>query len=264
MIRNENIITENLKGFLDDIVQRVNNLDFIELDPIRVPHSYSSQQDIEISGFFSAIFAWGNRKTIINKSVELMKMMDDRPYEFIKYHSESERKSFLKFKHRTFQAIDILYFIEFLQQHYQKYDTLEVAFNPPGINHYSQEIALINFYNYFFESEFAPDRTRKHIASPEKHSTCKRLNMYLRWMVRSDTQKVDFGIWKTIPMSGLMMPLDVHVEKYARQLNFISRKQRDWLTVVELTETLKKFDPDDPVKYDFALFGLGFIKDDYS
>lgn len=253
-----------LKSYLDEISDRVNSLDFIEWDPISIPHGFTRKQDIEISGFFSAILAWGNRKTIIMKSKELMNMMDNAPFDFIRNHTEEDKKVFLSFKHRTFQATDILYFVDFLQRHYTNQETLETAFYRDHSIPYDQESALIHFHKYFFDNEFAPLRTRKHIASPAKNATCKRLNMYLRWMVRNDDRKVDFGLWKSIPMSGLMMPLDVHVERYARKFNLITRKQRDWQTVRELTDNLKQFDAQDPVKYDYALFGLGVATDDYS
>ncbi len=253
-----------LKAYLDGVVSRVNSLDFIELDPISIPHGYTASQDIEIAGFFSAILAWGNRKTIIMKSKELMSMMDNTPYDFIKNHTEQDRKVLLGFKHRTFQATDIVYFVDFLQRHYLKHDTLEVAFHNDKMVPYDQEAALIRFHQYFFDNEFAPLRTRKHVATPAKNATCKRLNMYLRWMVRHDDNKVDFGLWKTIPMSGLMIPLDVHVERYARKFALITRKQRDWQTVKELTNSLLLFDREDPIKYDYALFGLGVANEDYS
>ena len=253
---------QDLKIYLDEVVAKVNCLDFIEKDPISIPHSYTLLQDIEISGFFSATLAWGNRTTIINKSKELMSIMDNAPYDFVKNHSDKDLKKLQHFKHRTFQGTDILYFIDFLHRHYTKYPSLETAFYNDLSEPYDQTKALSAFYTYFFDSEQAPIRTRKHIASPEKKSTCKRLNMYLRWMVRSDANKVDFGLWKTIPMSGLMIPLDVHVENIARQFGLIQRKQRDWQTVQELTEKLKSWDSSDPVKYDYALFGLGVMPEE--
>jgi uncharacterized protein (TIGR02757 family) len=251
-----------LKNFLEEAVDKVNRIDFIELDPIQIPHSYTLLQDQEISGFFSAILAWGNRKTIINKAKELMELMDNRPYDFILNHSDLDKKPFLNFKHRTFQATDILYFLDFFQRHYKNSVSLETAFYPDISVQYTQENGLNHFYKYFFDVEYAPNRTRKHIASPAKKSTCKRLNMYLRWMVRNDERKVDLGLWKTIPASELMIPLDVHVERVARKIGLLDRKQRDWFAVCELTGNLKKFDAHDPVKYDYALFGLGVEKSD--
>ncbi|MFZ1751010.1 MAG: TIGR02757 family protein [Saprospiraceae bacterium] len=245
------------------MVDKVNRLDFIDLDPISVPHRYTTLQDIEISGFFSAMLSWGNRKTIINKSLALMYLMDDAPFDFIKNHQEKDRRRFLEFKHRTFQCTDLLYFIDYLQRHYQVYDSLEAAFRKNLNQPYNQESALIDFHRTFFDHQSAPQRTVKHIATPAKKSTCKRLNMYLRWMVRKDERNVDFGVWKSIPMSELMIPLDVHVERYAREFGFLTRIQRDWKAVEEITSHLKMMDPNDPIKYDYALFGLGVSLQDF-
>lgn len=208
--------------------------------------------------FWTAMLAWGQRITIINKSKELIYLMDNSPYDFIVNHQEKDRKAFLDFKHRTFNSTDTLYFLEFLQQYYKINKSLETAFTK-GIKSSDSNIenGLINFHEQFFNLPYAPSRTKKHVATPVRKSTCKRLNMFLRWMVRKDDKGVDFGLWKKIKTSQLLCPLDVHVERVARQFNLIKRKQRDWLTVVELTENLKKFDADDPVKYDFALFGMG-------
>lgn len=247
----------SLKTFLDEWVDRVNVPGFIGLDPVQVPHRYAEKQDIEISGFFAAILAWGQRKTIIAKSMELMQLMDDTPYDFILNHTEQDLKRFRHFIHRTFQTTDAMYFIDFLKRHYTRYDSLEDAFLPGTEEAYDQESALRHFHLYFFDHPWAPDRTRKHIATPARKSTCKRLNMYLRWMVRSDNRGVDFGLWKRIPVARLMMPLDVHVENTARTLGLLKRKQRDWQAVEELTAALRTFDPADPVKYDYALFGIG-------
>lgn len=257
MIIDKIIHHKELKEYLDTVVSTVNIKGFIKDDPICVPHRFAMQQDIEIAAFFTAILSWGNRKTIISKATELIHLMDDAPYDFIINHSDSDKKRFLNFKHRTFQLTDTLYFIDFLQRHYSSHNSLEKAFYPDTTLDYNQEEALVCFHNYFFESEYAPIRTRKHIATPYRKSTCKRLNMFLRWMVRCDENKVDFGLWKTIPMSALMIPLDVHVEKYARKFGLLTRKQRDWAAVEEITQHLRKFDPSDPVKYDYALFGLG-------
>lgn len=252
-----------LKETLDPIVAKVNRLDFIESDPISVPHRFVRHEDIEIAGFFSAIFAWGNRKTIINKANELMALMDDSPLDFILYHKEKDIKSLMSFKHRTFQSTDLLFFIQFLHKFYSQNKSLEQAFYPDKNIAYSQEEALIRFHNLIFEGEEIPERSRKHIATPAKKATCKRLNMLLRWMVRSDENKVDFGIWKSIPMAALMIPLDVHVEKYARKFGLLTRQQRDWKAVEEITQHLRLMNAADPVIYDYALFGLGIgLKDD--
>lgn len=238
----------------------MNHRDFIQSDPICIPHQFDKQADIEIAGFFSAIFSWGNRKTIISKASTLMEYMDKAPYDFILGHEEKDLEKFCHFTHRTFQYTDLLYFIAFLKHHYTKYTTLENAFLLNSEKEYNQKEALMNFHNYFFNLPFAPDRTKKHISTPLKNATCKRLNMFLRWMVRKDDNGVDFGIWQKIPVSQLMIPYDVHVEKTARLLGLLTRKQRDWLAVEELTHNLRKFDAHDPVKYDFALFGMSIEK----
>lgn len=251
-----------LREHLDHFADRFNCFDFIELDPISVPHRFSKKQDIEIAGFFSAILAWGNRKTIISKAREIMTLMDDKPHDFIIHHSESERKKMIGFKHRTFQSTDLLYLIEFLQRYYRSHESLEHAFYAPESVTYHQKNTLTRFYDLVFNNEFAPSRTKKHIASPHKNSACKRLNMFLRWMVRKDERKVDFGIWNSIPMSGLMIPLDVHVEKHARNFGLLTRRSLDWSAVEEITSHLRTMRPSDPVYYDFALFGLGTHRDD--
>ena len=247
---------EKLKSFLDEKVKHYNVNGFIELDPVGIPHRFTKKQDIEITGFWTSILAWGQRVTIINKATQLFELMDNAPYDFIIHHEEKDRERFAEFKHRTFNYIDTLYFLEFLQNHYRAYDSLEDAFLQNG-TFTDIETSLIRFREYFFDHPHAPQRTTKHIASPARKSTCKRLNMFLRWMVRKDDKEVDFGIWNRIPSSSLMIPLDVHVERVARHLGLLKRKQRDWQTVVELTENLRSFDSQDPVKYDFALFGMG-------
>ncbi len=249
-----------VKELLDSAVKQYNQPSFIKDDPVRVPHSFSKKQDIEISGLFAAIFAWGNRTTIIRKSLELMKLMDDAPHSFILNHTDNDLKSLLNFKHRTFNSTDLLYFVEFLHSHYSSNSSLESAFNrnmQKGDD--NLENALNGFYEYFFSLEHIPYRTRKHIASPQHGSSCKRLNMFLRWMVRKDKNGVDFGIWKSISPSQLVCPIDVHVARVARQLKLLTRKQVDWLAAIELTNELRTLDPVDPVKYDFALFGLSAL-----
>ena len=246
-----------IKQQLDEIVDKVNHKDFIDNDPICIPHRFSKLQDIEISAFFAAIFAWGNRKTIINKTNEVLELMGNDPYDFIMNHQKKDLRAFENFKHRTFQAIDLLYFIEFFRFFYQNHHSLEAAFNPNPEQPYNQKEALIGFHDLFFSLEFVPERTKKHVSTPAKNSTCKRLNMFLRWMVRKDHRGVDFGLWSTIPMSGLMIPFDVHVERYARIFGLLTRKQRDWIAVEEITECLRQINAEDPVIYDYALFGLG-------
>ncbi|RYE02198.1 MAG: TIGR02757 family protein [Sphingobacteriales bacterium] len=244
-----------LKAFLDRKVAEYNTPAFIAADPISVPHRFTQRQDIEIAGFFAALFAWGNRTTIINKSNELLALMDGAPHQFITQHEETDLKRFLHFKHRTFNPTDVLYMIEFFRQHYQKSATLEDAFVPAAFT--GMEDALNYFHTYFFSLPDAPPRTRKHIAAPFKGSTCKRINMYLRWMVRTDNHGVDFGLWKKLKPSSLIIPVDLHVARVARRFGLLERPATDWLAAVELTERLRAFDADDPVKYDFALFSLG-------
>lgn len=247
--------------FLNTKVDLYNQPSFIKDDPIAIPHLFTKKQDIEIAGFFAAIFSWGNRTTIINKSKELMQLMHHNPHEFCINHSASDLKQLLHFKHRTFNATDLLYFIAFFKMHYSKNDSLEHAFTPwMHKNDKTVEAGLKGFYHYFFSLPDIPERTRKHIASPEKHSSCKRLNMFLRWMVRSDDKGVDFGIWKNISPSQLICPVDVHVARVAKQLNLMERQPVDWQTALELTACLRTLDKADPVKYDFALFGTGVME----
>jgi len=252
---------QDLKKFLDVKVVEYNRPEFIKNDPVCIPHLFSKKQDIEISALFAAVFAWGNRTTIINKSKELMQLMDNAPFDFCMDHKDADLKKIMKFKHRTFNTTDLLYFIEFLKYHYTKHKSLETAFTR-GMNKNDATIenALIGFHDYFFSLEDVPDRTKKHIATPYKRSNCKRLNMFLRWMVRKDDRGVDFGIWQKIMPAQLICPIDVHVARVANRFNLLSRKQIDWQTALELTDYLRSLDANDPVKYDFALFGLGVME----
>jgi len=279
---------EELRVFLDRKVAEYNQPSFVPDDPVSIPQRYSQKQDIEIAGFFAAIFSWGNRKTIIQKSQQLMQLMDDAPYQFVRQHTDNDLKRLLGFKHRTFNPTDLLYFIVFFRWHYSKYGSLEDAFLLPWERHggaavgtagasaagetaaasttsYDAKSALSAFHHYFFSLEedgerIAPPRTKKHISTPEKNSSCKRINMFLRWMVRKDGNGVDFGIWQRIPMSHLICPLDLHVARVARRLGLLTRESSDWQAAVQLTQGLSLLDKDDPVKYDFALFGLGVME----
>ncbi len=246
---------------LESSVDRYNRPSFIESDPISIPHRFEKLADREIMGFWVAMLAWGQRKTIINKAVELIRLMDGAPYDFVVNHREDDLKPFLHFKHRTFQATDTLYFLQFLQWYYRKHDSLEDAF-ARFLSPEATDVgpALQGFHELFFSLEAAPQRTRKHIATPARKSSCKRLNMFLRWMVRQDDRGVDFGDWTRIKPNQLLMPLDVHVDRVARQLGLLERKQRDWRAVLELTDRVRAFDAQDPVKYDFALFGIGVLQ----
>lgn len=252
---------KKIKEFLDKKVDEYNQPFFIPHDPICIPHLFSEKKDIEIAAFFAAIFSWGNRTTIIQKSKELMTLMDDAPLDFCLHHSGKELKKLLAFKHRTFNATDLLYFIEFMKSHYLKNNSLENAFTKwMHSNDETIEQGLTGFYYYFFSLPEAPARTRKHIASPEKKSSCKRLNMFLRWMVRDDGKGVDFGLWKNISPSQLVCPIDLHVARVAKRLGFVDRDQTDWQSALQLTQHLRSLDKNDPVKYDFALFGLGVME----
>lgn len=247
---------DDLKAFLDAKVDEFNNPGFIEYDPIIIPHYFSKKQDIEIAGFLAAMLAWGQRVTIIKKCREFFQLMDNDPHQFVLHHSAPDLRPFLDFKHRTFNATDALYFIEFFRFHYSKNESLEAAFT--GLDpDWSAERSLTAFSDYFFSLKDHPRRTYKHIPNPARRSACKRMNMYLRWMVRADGKGVDFGLWKSIKPSELICPLDLHVDRVARKLKLLQRKQTDWQAAIELTDKLKALDPIDPVKYDFALFGLG-------
>ncbi|HEY8510906.1 MAG TPA: TIGR02757 family protein [Cyclobacteriaceae bacterium] len=244
-----------LKAYLDELADRFNRPQFIDNDPVSIPHAFSHKQDIEIAGLFAAVLAWGQRGTIIKKCNELMDRMDRAPYAFIRDHGESDLRRLVGFRHRTFNDTDLLYFVAFLHWYYNHHESLETVFEGESI-----ETGLDRFHTMFFSLDGCPTRTRKHISTPAKKSTCKRLNMYLRWMVRRDDRGVDFGLWRNISPASLICPCDVHVDRVARKLGLIKRKQTDWQTALELTNRLKQFDPDDPVRYDFALFGLGVVE----
>lgn len=252
---------KQLQNFLNSKVEQYNTPAFIKDDPICIPHLFTKRQDIEIAGLFAAVFAWGNRTIIIKKCKELLQRMDNAPYDFVQNHNDQDLKRLLGFRHRTFNDTDLLYFIHFLHHHYSYHTSLESAFTG-GMNEQdtTTENALNYFFKYFFSLEDAPARTRKHIASPNKKSTCKRLNMFLRWMVRQDKTGVDFGIWKSFSPAQLVCPVDVHVARVAYRFNLLKRNKIDWQAGLELTNYLRKLDSADPVKYDFALFGLGVIE----
>ena len=251
----------DLKSFLDRKLKEYNRPSFIASDPVSIPHRFQKKQDIEIAGLFAAVFAWGNRKTIIAKSLELLQRMDNAPYEFCTGYGSSDLQKLEGFCHRTFNDTDLLYFIEFLGFHYRAQPSLETAFTR-GLQKSDSDTgnALDAFHQYFFSMEAVPRRTRKHISAPSAGSTCKRLNMFLRWMVRNDGKGIDFGIWKKIKPAQLVCPVDLHVARVARRLGLLHRKQTDWKAALELTAQLRNFDPADPVKYDLALFGMGAME----
>ena len=252
----------DLKEFLDSRVEHYNSSFFIELDPVSIPHLFSKKEDIEIMGFLASILAWGQRPTIINNCQKLIQYFENEPHRFITEATANEINSLVNFKHRTFNGVDLSYFIVFLRVMYARFGNLENAFLNGVENHENKvEFALNQFRNLFISLPEFTQRSGKHISAPSKKSACKRLNMFLRWMVRKDKKGVDFGIWNKISPADLICPCDLHVDRVARKLGLIQRPKTDWLTAVELTENLRLFDPSDPVKYDFALFGLGVGKE---
>lgn len=248
---------KDIKDFLEEAYLKYNNCAFIENDPICIPHLFTKKEDIEIAGFLAATIAWGNRKSIINNATKLMQWMDYQPHDFILNHRKSDLKPFSNFVHRTFNGNDCLFFISSLKHIYQKHNGLEAAFKGNG-----EDIKenIIHFRKIFLQTSHL-SRSEKHISNPEQKSSAKRLCMFLRWMVRKDNFGVDFGIWNSIQPRQLCLPLDVHTGKVSRTLGLLHRTQNDWQAVSEITHTLKQFDPIDPVKYDFSLFGIGVNKD---
>lgn len=250
--------TPEFREFLEEKVDQYNRPDFIESDPIRIPHRYSLKQDIEIAGFLAATIAWGNRKSIIKNADRMMNLMGNSPYDFVMSHNREQLEPLNTFVHRTFNGKDFKGFIAGLQHIYRNHGGLEKVFS----DHASQsslQPAISEFKKRFFEAEHLP-RTEKHVSDPLKGSSAKRINMYLRWMVRKDNAGVDFGIWNSISSEKLSCPLDVHSGNVARKLGLLKRKQNDAKAVKELDQSLRDLDPRDPVKYDFALFGLGVFE----
>lgn len=247
-----------LKSFLDFKVEQYNTPDFIQTDPIQIPHLFTKKEDIEIAGFLTATIAWGNRKSILNNARKLMLLMDMSPFEFVLKHEKSDLDNLNAFVHRTFNAEDLKYFIKALKNIYLNHGGLESVFNDYASTH-SLQPAIHNFKNTFFELPHQK-RTEKHVSDPLKNSAAKRINMFLRWMVRNDEKEVDFGIWKKLSSAQLSCPLDVHSGNVARKLGLLKRKLNDSKALAELDKNLRKMDPMDPVKYDFALFGLGVFE----
>nr|WP_262910993.1 TIGR02757 family protein [Flaviramulus multivorans] len=253
-----NINASELKDFLDSKVEQYNNPKFIESDPIQIPHQFSIKEDIEIAGFLTATIAWGNRKSIINNASKLMCLLDNTPYDFVVNHQESDLEKLLPFVHRTFNGDDCIQFVKCLKHIYTNHGGLEKLF-AKNAEEYSLQKSISKFKATFFEIEHLR-RTQKHVSDPFKNSAAKRINMFLRWMVRNDKTGVDFGIWKSLSPTQLSCPLDVHSGNVARKLGLLKRKQNDAKALLELDQSLRKFDKNDPVKYDFALFGLGVFE----
>ncbi len=250
---------KELKEFLDSKVNAFNCTAFIEHDPISIPHLFTQKEDREISGFLTAIISWGQRPTILRNANWLMERMDYSPHAFIINHSAKDLKQFKTFVHRTFNHIDCVYFLKALQNIYLHHNGLENSFADIHAKHHSMETTISEWRNLFFSLKHET-RTLKHISNPQKNSSAKRINMFLRWMVRNDKAGVDFGIWKRIAPSDLYAPLDLHSGRVARSLGLLTRKQDDWKAVSELTLNLRMLDPKDPIKYDFALYGLGIYE----
>ena len=247
---------EKLFDLLESKYNLYNNPSFIENDPISIPHKFSKKEDIEIAGFIAATIAWGQRKSIIKNATRIIDLMDNSPYDYLLNAKESDLRKFHCCIHRTFNGDDCIYFLKSLKNIYLNYGGIEQCFINSIKDNDDVRFAILNFRNIFFELAHL-HRTQKHFSNPEKKSTTKRLNMYLRWMIRNDGRGVDFGLWESIKPSQLFIPLDVHVGNVSRGLGLLERKQNDWDAVVELTNKLKEFDAKDPVKYDFALFGIG-------
>jgi uncharacterized protein (TIGR02757 family) len=247
-----------LKDFLDEKVEEFNRPEFIETDPIQVAKQFSEKENIEIAGFLTATISWGNRAAIIKNAGRLMALLDNQPYDFVLHASNAELNGLQKFVHRTFNGQDLIYFIQSLQNIYKNHGGLEQMFGTGFREDESVFGALKHFFKVFYEID--GERTRKHVSNVVKGASAKRLNMYLRWMCRNDNAGVDFGLWKEIPQSALMLPLDVHTGNVGRKLGLLNRRSNDWKAVEEITETLRKFDAEDPIKYDFALFGLGVFE----
>ncbi|MEN8204265.1 MAG: TIGR02757 family protein [Bacteroidota bacterium] len=245
-----------LKEFLDQKADLYNTPAFIKTDPIQVPHQYSEARDIEISAFLTATIAWGQKTTIISNARKLLSWMPGGPYEFLMAAGNEEMERFIPFVHRTFNGLDCIYFLKSLRHIYRHYGDLRTVFE--NSYHASGDLwySITEFRKLFFEHA-DPGRSSKHVADVSRGASAKRINMFLRWMVRRDMRGVDFGLWEDIPMHALYIPLDVHTGNVARKLGLLQRKQNDWKAVVELSSRLREFDPDDPVRYDFALFGLG-------
>lgn len=249
---------DDLKSFLDEKVELYNRPKFIATDPIYIPHQFQKKEDIEIAGFLIATIAWGNRKSILKNGEKLLQILDYEPHSFILNHTKNDLKVCDGFVHRTFNADDLKYFLTALKSLYQKYNSLENVFTQHLPDKSLQE--SIHYFKQEFFSLPHQKRTEKHVSDPLKKSAAKRINMYLRWMVRQDLKGVDFGLWSTIKPHQLSCPLDVHSGRVARKLGLLKRKQNDAKAVMELDQNLKKLDANDPVKYDFALFGLGVFE----
>lgn len=251
-----NLNNQEIFELLEDKHDKFNRFSFIDSDPISIPHLFSKKEDIEIAGFLTATISWGQRVTIIKNAKQLVELMDLTPFDFVMNHSENDLKRFNNFKHRTFNAVDVSFFITSLKNIYANHNGLEDVF---AVYPTDMQKSIHHFREVFFEINH-PERTKKHVSDSMNNSAAKRINMFLRWMVRNDNRGVDFGIWKKINPKQLMCPLDVHSGNVARKLGLLNRIQNDWKATEELTRNLIQFDKNDPIKYDFSLFGLGVFE----
>lgn len=251
-----NLNKHEIFELLENKHDKFNRVSFIESDPISIPHLFSKKEDIEIAGFLAATISWGQRVTIIKNANKLVELMDLTPFDFVMNHTTKDLKRFDDFKHRTFNAVDVAFFITSLKNIYANHNGLEDVF---AANPTNMQKSIHHFRKVFFEINH-PERTKKHVSDPFSNSAAKRINMFLRWMIRNDKRGVDFGLWKKINPKHLMCPLDVHSGNVARKLGLLNRTQNDWKATLELTESLRKFDKKDPIKYDFSLFGLGVFE----
>lgn len=247
----------SLKSFLDSQVLRFNNPAFITIDPVSIPHRFTSKEDIEISGFLTAVISWGQRPVILKNATRMMELMEGEPYRFLMDAGTKDWKRFGGFVHRTFNGVDCVLFLKSIKRLYARYGGLEPAFRLTLEQNGMDMGKSIHGLRCIFFHGIDPGRSGKHFADPEHNASAKRINMFLRWMVRKDKAGVDFGIWNSIDAAVLHCPLDVHSGRVARELGLLTRKQDDWKAVKELTENLRLLDASDPVKYDFALFGIG-------
>ena len=250
---------DELKDFLDKKVDQYNRPEFIIQDPVSIPHQFTRKEDIEIAGFLTATISWGTRMSIVHNASRLMQLMDYEPYQFVTECGQDDLATFHRFVHRTFNGDDCIFFITSLKNIYLHYGGLEKVFNEKITKGHSTKEAILYFRKIFFDLPH-PLHVEKHVADPSKNASAKRINMFLRWMIRHDKGGVDFGLWKKIPPSELFCPLDIHSGNVSRKLGLLRRKANDWKSVEELTDRLRTFDPVDPVKYDFALFGLGIFE----
>lgn len=252
---------KSLKGLLEHFYKKYHQPSFIANDPIQVAYFYKQKEDVEIASFFTTLLAWGNRKQIIRNAKLLMSLMDNKPYDFMVTIKKKDINRFDSFKHRTINGNDIKELLWALHKIYQDHGGLEHLFTDAYKRHNDIYFALEVFYKTV-SSYTQSSHCLKHISNVSKNSAAKRLNLFLRWMIREDDRKVDFGLWKSIPASALYIPLDVHVSNVARKLGLLKRKANNWKAVQELTENLRLFDKNDPIKYDYALFGMGLEKNE--